>query len=432
METDPTVLNSQDVAERTSGSMVKQLRFALIHAARMSQAISDTARRTRFSTRIYRISYAGGFRARRGERLFKLSVLTSFILLVVIPSITSILYFGVIASPQYISEARLTLSGAETSAIDGAGLQEAPLSLIAQDTQVVQEFLQSRAIVAALSHIVDIRGMYGNSAIDWPARLSRDAPLEDLQRHWKRMTRAAIDLPGGIIDFSVRAFSPAAAAQLAHAALAVSENMVNDLNARMLRDTVGRATENLKSAADRLAVARVKLEQARNRLGMLSADKEADSINQLLISVQAGRIALQQEYDSRRKFVSPAQPEMRTLRAQMRAADTQISNLRSRLTETRFSISGEVVAVAMSQLAELDLNRQIAEQQYSLAATALESARIAADSKLIYLNSFVDPAPGHLMRFPSPIEEIAISLAGVLLIWGTLVAAATLIRNNMA
>jgi capsular polysaccharide transport system permease protein len=431
METDPTVVKSREVAERASGGVVKQLRFALIHAARMSQAISDTARRTRFSARSYRVSYAGGFRARRGEQLFRRSIAISFVLLVVIPSIASVGYFGVIASPQYISEARLTLSGAETSSVDN-GLQAVPTALLAQDTQVVQEFLQSRAMVEELSHIVDIRGIYGNSAIDWPARLSRDASLEDLERHWKWMTRATIDLPGGIVDFSVRAFSPAAAAELARAALTVSEKTVNDLNARMLRDTVGRVTHDLKSAADRLADARIKLERARNRLGMLSADQEADAINELLVSVQAGRIALQQEYDSRRKFISASQPQMRALRAQMRAADSQISNLRSRLTETRFSIGGDVVAAAMSQLAELDLDRRIAEQQYSLAATALESARIAADSKLIYLNAFVDPAPGHLMRFPSPVEEIVISIVGILIIWSMLATAATLIRNNMA
>jgi capsular polysaccharide transport system permease protein len=433
METERTVSKSRDVAQRTSGSTVKQLRFALIHAARMSQAISDTARRARFSTRYYRISYAGGFRARRGERLFKQGVLISFVLLVIVPSIASIAYFGVIAAPQYISEARLTLSGAETSAADnGAGLQIAPVSLLAQDTQVVQEFLRSRAMVAELSHAIDIRGVYDNAHVDWLARLSRDASLEDLHRHWKWMTRSSIELPGGIIDFSVRAFSPLEAAKLAQAALMVSETMVNELNARMLRDTVGRATEDLKGAADRLAAARIKLEQARNRLGMLSADRQADSINELLVSVQAGRIALQQEYDSRRRFISPSQPEMRTLRAQMRAADTQITNLKSQLTDTRFSVSSTVVAAAMSQLAELDLNRRIAEQQYSLAATALESARIAAVSKFIYLNSFVDPAPGHLMVFPSPIEEIAISIVGALIVWGTLVAAATFIRNNMA
>jgi capsular polysaccharide transport system permease protein len=426
-------LNPLEPLEDQTATVPARLRFALVHAARMSRAISDISRRTRFSTRVHRIGYAGGFRARRGEQLFRAAIFASFILMVVVPSIVAIAYFGFIASPQYISEAELTLGGAETPAFgDGAAYRGVPVATVIQDTQVMAKFLQSRAMVEELSRTTDIRSIYANSKIDWLARLRPDASMEDLRRYWKFMTAADVKMPGGIITFSVRAYSPEAAATLATAALAISEKMINDLNRRMLQDTVGRATEGLKDAGDRLATARAKLEQARNQEGMLDASKAADSINDLLTSVTAGRIAVQQEYDSRLRFVTPDQPEMRRMRAQLRAANSQIADLKSQLTVTGQTGQNPVVAAAMVKLDQLELDRSIGEQQYSQAATALESARVAAESKLVYVNSFVMPAPGRSLRFPTPGEAIAISIVGALLLWALLATAATLVRNNMA
>jgi capsular polysaccharide transport system permease protein len=124
---------------------------------------------------------------------------------------------------------------------------------------------------------------------------------------------------------------------------------------------------------------------------------------------------------------------MRTLQAQLRAANGQIADLKSQLTVTGQTGQDQVVAAAaMVKLDQLELDRRIGEQQYSQAATALESARVAAESKLVYVNSFVLPAPGRSLRFPTPGEAIAIAIVGALLLWSLLATGATLVRNNMA
>jgi len=419
-----------------TGNALTRMQSSLVHATRMSKAISDTARRMRFSTRVYRGSYAGGFLARRGQRTFRLGLLISFILLFVVPSIVVSLYLGFIASPQYMTEIRLTLGGGETMASgDGSAFRGVPVALIAQDTEIVEKFLRSPAIVNSLAKSGNLGELYQKSNIDWFSRLSSDASMEDLQRYWKSKTSADIQMPGGILVFKIKAFSPEDSAKLAAAALASSETMVNDLNERMVRDTLQRATTDLKISADHLSAARGRLEQTRNDEGMLNAGDAADAVNQLLTSVQAGRIALQQEYDSRRRFVAASQPEMRTLQSQIHAADLQIADLKSRLTVTAATNGNgkrNVVAAAMAKLSALELDRQIAEMQYSMASTALQEARITAESKLVYLNPFVMPMLGEKPGFPTPPEKIAFTVLIALAAWGGLAALATLVRNNMA
>lgn len=411
---------------------VTRLETSLLHASRMSKAIAEAARRMRFTTRGHRTNYAGGFRARRGEKLFRIAAIASFILMVVAPSLGAAVYFGFIASQQYVSEFRVTLGGGETAAAGPGMLKSLPIAIIVQDSEVVQKYLQSPTIAAQLAQNNNLREIYGNSQIDWFSRLRHGASIERVERYWRSMTTADIKMPGGIIVFRVRTFSPEDSLKLATAALALSEKMVNALNERMFHDTVQRATENLTDATNRLAIARVKLEQARNAEGMLSANVAATALSDLIKEVEASRIALQQDYDARLRFVAPSEPEMRTLQSQIQAADLQIADLKSRLTVTNQTGNNNVIAASIVKLGTLDVDRQIAEVQYAMAAAALQQARIVAESKLVYLNSFVSPELGELPGFPTPGEKIALVVVASLTVWGLLFSGAILTRNHMA
>ncbi len=394
-------------------------------------AISEAARLARFSTRGRPSGYLGGARARRGDRWFRRAIRISFVLGVILPSVVTVLYYAFFASDQYVSEMRFTLGAAEDPG-SSSGSGGVPVDLIVQDTQVIANYLQSQAIVDALSKRTDLRAIYGGADADWFARLRSDASAEELERHWKRMTDATIKLPAGIVDFTVRAFKPAQAAALASDALQLSEQMVNELNQRMVGDSVVRATEDLQLAADRLATARTKLEQARNEEGMLDAKVDAETIDRLIDTVRSDRINLQSEYDSRAMLVSPNTPAMRAMKARIEAADMQIAELRAKVTLTPDSGKGRVISASMVKLEKLDLDREIAEQLYSTAAATLERVRILSESKLIYVNAFVLPTEAQEARYPWRVIDTLLIVLGTFAAWAALAGLATLARNNMA
>src|SRR5579872_4773298 len=112
----------------------------------ISQALSDAARRARISTRGRREYAAGGFRARRGAKLLRITAILSFFLVVIIPTVAGVIYYAFIASDQYVAEARFTVAGGTPPIIDGiTALTGIPLKAVIQDTQIVTNYIHSRA-----------------------------------------------------------------------------------------------------------------------------------------------------------------------------------------------------------------------------------------------------------------------------------------------
>ena len=84
----------------------------------VSEALSDAARRARFSMRSRRRLQGGGFQARRGDRLFRAAAWISFWLMVALPTAGATVYFGLVASDQYVAEFKFTVAGAEPAPIE--------------------------------------------------------------------------------------------------------------------------------------------------------------------------------------------------------------------------------------------------------------------------------------------------------------------------
>ena len=140
---------------------------ALERAREMSRALSDAARKARFSTRSRRTLAAGGFQARRGAGLMRVLIWTSFVLMVALPSLSTTVYYGFLASDQWVAQAQFTVTGGEPPAADGLGaLTGIPAAAIVQDTQIVTNYVQSRAAIERLDERLGLRARYTRTDAD--------------------------------------------------------------------------------------------------------------------------------------------------------------------------------------------------------------------------------------------------------------------------
>lgn len=401
----------------------------------MSRALADAARRARFSTRTRRNLAGGGLQARRGARLMRLVAVGSFLALVAIPTLAATIYYGFAASDQYVAEAQFTVMGGDAPKAPGAdGLSASagvPVAVIMQDTQILASFLESRSVVEALETRLGLRKLYGDDSIDFFSRFGPEESVERLVRYWRSMSKTTISMPSGIVDFHVRAFSPEAARRIAETVVELSEQLINDLNARLLADAVTGAEAEAKRASARLAAARGKLEQARNDEGVLDANRAAQSIEKLLLELRSGQLAMQQEYQAMLRSVNDSAPQMRALRARIDAARAQIVDLESKLTAARAG-DERTLASSMTRFAELDLERQIAERLYAGAIATLEAARLTSETRLMYLKTFVLPRTPEEPLYPKRVLYPALILAGGLAAWAVLIGLAGMARDNMA
>ena len=420
-------LDDGSEAARQPGTALEKLR-------QVSQALSDAARRSRMSARARNAYSGGGFQGRRGARAMRWAVIASFFLIVVAPSVAGAIYYGFIAADQFVSVADFTVSGGEAPAPDGLGaLTGIPALAIIQDTQIVANYVHSRAALEVLEKTADIRDIYATPKADPLARFNPKKPIEKFVKYWQGMSEVAIKMPAGIVELKVRAFRPEDARHLVQATLDVCEGLINDMNDRINHDAVVNAEGELQRTAKRLAAARAALEKARNNSGLLDAAKSAESLNKLVTDTKASLLAMQEEYRTQLKYVLESAPQMRTLKSRIDVTQAQIAEIESKLTSTRSRPGDDpTIAGAMTTFGELDLERQIAERLYAGAAASLELARMNAERKMMYLKTFVSPVAAQEPQYPKRLLYPFLLFAGCLALWGALCGLALTVRNYMA
>ena len=421
--------NSMEPAERSPAQALERMQG-------VTQRLSDAARRARMSVRARGAFGDTGARARRGARAMRVFVLLSFLLVVALPTAAAAIYFIFLASDQYVSEAKFTVSSGAIPRFDAFGsVTGVPSMLIVQDTLVVTNYVSSRALVDDLEKQVDLRSIYSSKEIDFWARFDRSKPIEKFVDYWEKMASATAQAPSGIITLTVRAFSPRDAQRVAEAVIARCEELINGLNERMLRDTVATAEEERKRAAELVSRSLVALKQARDREGVVDVNVTNRAASEVLAALQTELLKAEQEYAAQRRYVAESAPQLRGLRTRIQAMKDQIAEMRASLTaqDKPFpDANDQTMSGKMTLFANLELEKQIAEKRYATAVAAVEGAKAISERKMLYLHQSVMPGLPEEARYPRRWLSVGLAFMFAFVAWLTLVGVAAFGRNHMA
>ncbi len=406
---------------------------SLVDARSSTEAISRALRRAARQSRTPAplISGGAGFRARKGERAFKWGVLVSFILLVACPALVSAIYWGLIASNQYLVEAKFALRSGEASVLDSlGGFAGLPSSQKMQDTQILANYVHSRAIVEALQKDVDLRGIYGRSDVDYFSRLRPDEPIEDLEKYWRKRVGVNIESSSGIVTLDVRAFTPQDAVLLASKVIELSEKLVNDITARSRADALKQSQAELTRAERSLIQATAAMRDKRNAAGVLDAAAAAEGINRLLTALRLQQSQTEENLAVMSDSAAGNSPQARLLKARIASLADQIKAYSSQIAGG--GDGDDTMAGRLGALSSVQIDLDLARQQYAQSALIFENARIDLETQQAYLVSFLQPTLPEKSTFPRRGWECAIIILPSLLIWSLLVGVAFLIRDHRA
>jgi len=412
---------------------------ALERAQSVSRSLAEAARRARFSSRARGAYQKSPFESRRGAKVMRMMRTTLFVLIVAIPDVAALAYFGLLASDQYEAEAMFTVSSGAVPKMDGIGsVTGLPPMAIVQDTQIVTNYIGSRAMVERLDETVGLRDAYSSGNIDWWSRFKREKPIEKFTEFWEKMAKTSIAFPSGIVKLSVRAFSAEDAKRFSDAIVFECEKLVNGLNDRMRTDTVLASERDLQRAADKLKDARLELEKTRNAEGLVDVKQEGAALYQVLADLDSEWEKLRSDYQTQQRYLSEQAPQMRVMKSKMAALENEISKVRSQITEleeksaSSLSESDKPLSAKMRKFADLELEQKIAEKRYETAALAVTTAGMLAERKMLYLHEIVAPALPEDARYPKRLTSIGVTLLSSFLIWATVVGIVTFVRNHMA
>ena len=175
-------------------------------------------------------------------------------LVLMLPTLVALAYFGLLASDRYVSEAQFVVRTA-AKPVGGGGLgailQMAGLGRAQDEIYSVQSFMGSRTAAEQLAERLPLRTMYSHPDADFVARFPSfiyGDSAEELHRYLSWMITTIHSSTTGLTTLRVQAFRAEDAQQLALALLELGEQTINRLNARIHTDAVRSAEAEVKRA----------------------------------------------------------------------------------------------------------------------------------------------------------------------------------------
>lgn len=340
-----------------------------------------------------------------------------FLVVVVLPTVLVSIYYLLIASPIYVSEARFvvrTANQAQPSAL-GVALQGVGLTSTQTDSFTVHEYIDSRDGLEMLKQRFDLNKIFGPRGADFLSRYPRPFEArsdEALYRASKRFVTVGYDSTTGISTLRVKAYNPRDAKTLAEAMLVGGETLVNRLNERSSENAVVEATAARDLARQRVDAAQEALTAFRNSEEFIDPSLNARESSELIGTLRANVAALLAER-SQLAASAPASPQLPIL-------DSRIAAYRSQIESERAAVSGASNSLApkVGVYEDLVKNRELADKELATATAALVSADQEARRQKIYLDRIVNPNLPDTAAEPKRLRGILTILISALLAYG--------------
>jgi capsular polysaccharide transport system permease protein len=356
----------------------------------------------------------------------------SFIALVLLPIMMAAVYLFVIATDQYVSEFRFSLSSIDPPRLD-------PLSLLAgnashspagMESQIVVQYITSRAIVDQLDASLDLRRMFSPPEADWWARLPRPTSIEALVLYWRGQVDPFYDPANGTVVVRVRAFTPAEALQLAKAIVAGSEQLVNELSSRARHDTVRNAEAEVAQAEARLKTVLADIRAFRDREGLIDPGKTAEATGTLAARLRDELVRTNADLTTLKSYMRDDAPAVKVLKARIRSIETQQRVVSHDLTDPDRS-RNDTLSRQLGSYEQLESERRFAEAAYQHALHGLDQARANADRQQVYIASFVPPSLPEEALYPRRWRTLAVVALIAFALWAIGGLAVQSIRDHL-
>lgn len=425
------------IAIQNSDSKLKRLSIQ-----ERSDAISQEFRRVARKARIPKpiTSGGGGFRARRSDKMFRRFLIGSFILLFIIPSIVSGIYYGFLAANQYVSEARFAVKSSDTTGLQGLSSLTSLLGGVpTTDAAMIAEYIHSRTIIQDLSSKFNLKEIFSPGGVDFVSTLKRETSLEDLLEYWKTKVGIEIDRATGLATLRVRTFSPEDSLEIARDILRLSENMVNRLTGRNQANGLKEATDELDRTKRVLERRVSEMRDARNQVGILDAEITTKAFSDILTALNLEAARLNVQIQSLRKSEAADGPHVRGLVARSESLQQQIESYQDQLasnggTGTLQTQDGEngTIADRSAMLSQKTLELRIAQNEYARASAGFELARMTSERQRSYLLVYVQPQAAEESLYPRRILSTTAIVVVCFLFWAATVGVAMLVRDHTA
>lgn len=341
-----------------------------------------------------------------------------FLGFVVIPTVCSVVYFGVIASNVYISESRFIVRTPDKPSMTGVGvmLKNAGFSNASDEAYAANDFILSRDALEAINAKDYFRNSYSDHGISVFNRfdpLHISPTFESLYKYFKGKVKADDNATTGITTLTVRAYNPVDARKFNEELLEMAEATVNRLNNRARDDLILFATREVQDCEENAQKAAIALAAYRNSHDVIDPEKQATTQLQTLSKFEDTLIATRAQLSTMQRTAA-SNPGVKVLQ-------NRIESLSREMAAAQTKIMGQDTSLASkaSEYQGLILADEIAAKELTAAVASLNQAQTEARRQQSYVERIAQPslpdAPGEPYRVR---DVIATFLLGLIL-WST-------------
>ena len=346
----------------------------------------------------------------------------SFLFIVIIPTLLATVYFSLIASDRYVSTAKFAIKSNESPQLDLlGGISGLPSQSASSDGYILQDFILSYSILAAIKIHINIEPLFNREEADILSRLGDNSTQEKQTQYWRKMVTSSFDPTSGITSLTVRTFNPNDSKVLADAVINASEQLINTLSKRSRHDDLSFAEKEVKLAELRVTKARQAMNLFRQKHQDLDPTQTAVAKMTLIGQLEAQLATAKAELIAKTSFMRNGTSPIKALKRQIDALEIQIVAEKSSISNNTLNQLSNLENGLSSVFADYEpllIERTFAEKAYTSVLASLEVARIESAKKHRYLATFVEPRVPDEALEPYRIKSIFIVFLSTLILWG--------------
>lgn len=325
-----------------------------------------------------------------------------FTMWVILPSLLAAFYLFFVAAPQFVSEARFTVRAqiprAASNTVGGEMIGSAGFMPSPEHIAAVRAFLLSHDSVRKTRETLDLVDIFRRPEADPLFRLWWAAPTAERLRSWFRwQVTVDVDPTTGLTDLRVWTFRPQDSQALSLRLMEISEELVNDMNARIREEAMRVARVELRRAETRLTDARVALTMFRQQERAVDPSATATAAVSTISGLESDIARARSELQTLQGFARPNSPQIINLQNRIRGMEAQVAEERERI-----AAAGTGVTELIETFARLNAEVTLAQQQLEANIVVLDRANSDAARQAIFLLRVVEPNLAERSLFPLP------------------------------
>jgi len=347
----------------------------------------------------------------------------------VVASLLGALYWSLIASDRYLSEAHVIVQRSDLAGRQGSDL--AGLLGVGSggkaDELLLADHLLSVDMMKKLDAQLHLREHYSDSSHDLLSRMwFKDASVEWFHAYYRSRVSVQMDDYTGVLVIKAQAYDAATAHAVAAALVNEGERFMNGLAHRIAQGQVAFLEKQVTAMSERALRARHAVLAFQNNKGLVSPQATAETISAIVGRLQAQRTELQTQRSALQSYLVAAHPSVVQINQQISALDRQIALEEARLAAP----NGKTLNRTVEEFQRLELEAGFAQDIYKTALSALEQGRIEATRTIKQVSVIQAPSEPQYPLEPRRIYNTMVFVLVALLLAGVAHLLAAIVRDH--